>query len=98
LFRLTRAHLEYAAPDMKGAVEQRGKKALAEKESIPIHLANRNTGLSPATAYYYRVRAYKASANSDYSNEAAATTSSAGGGGGGGEGCFMGTAAPEFSR
>jgi titin len=33
-----------------------------------------NTGLTATTAYYYRVRAYNASGNSAYSNEAAATT------------------------
>lgn len=33
-----------------------------------------NTGLAEATTYYYRVRAYSRSANSDYSNTASATT------------------------
>ena len=33
-----------------------------------------NTSLSANTTYYYRVRAYSAAGNSDYSNEASATT------------------------
>ncbi|MGH7601064.1 MAG: fibronectin type III domain-containing protein, partial [bacterium] len=33
-----------------------------------------NTGLSPNTEYFYRVRAYNAGGHSDYSNEANATT------------------------
>jgi hypothetical protein len=59
-------------------------------------------GLDSSTPYYYRVRAYYADLDSDYSNEALATTLAAGadgnpgvvgGGGGGGEGCFIATAA-----
>ncbi len=37
-----------------------------------------NTGLSSNTTYYYRVRAYNASGNSSYSNEASATTMAGG--------------------
>ena len=36
-----------------------------------------NTGLTASTTYYYRVRAYNASGNSSYSNNANATTASA---------------------
>jgi len=51
-----------------------------------------DTGLSAAITYYYRIRAYNADGNSDYSGEANATTQSTvtppvtppGGGGGGG--------------
>jgi len=51
-----------------------------------------DTGLSPSTTYFYRVRAYNASGYSVYSNEAQATTdkSSSGNGGGGGGGCAIG--------
>ncbi len=62
-------------------------------------------GLSAGTTYYYRVKAYNAQGNSDYSNTAQATTlssssndgGSSGGGsdsssGSGGGGCFMATA------
>ncbi len=47
-----------------------------------------DTGLSSSTTYYYRVRAYKGTSVSAYSNEASATTSASGGGGGGG-GCSV---------
>src|SRR5204863_5014203 len=36
-----------------------------------------DTGLNAATAYSYRVRAYNASGNSDYSNASSATTAAA---------------------
>ena len=53
-----------------------------------------NTGLSGSTTYYYRVRAYNASANSSYSAIASAATSAApaaasGGGGGGSFGSML---------
>lgn len=63
-----------------------------------------DTGLSASTTYSYRVKAYGASGDSNYSNEASATTSSAPSSGnnpssggdagesGGGGGCFIATA------
>lgn len=48
-----------------------------------------STGLSPSTTYYFRIRAYRGSVNSAYSNEASATTQTTAGGGGGG-GCSVG--------
>lgn len=52
-----------------------------------------NTGLTASTTYYYRVRAYSSSGDSNYSSETNAATSAASGGGGGG-GCFISTARP----
>jgi subtilisin family serine protease len=54
-----------------------------------------DTGLDKSTTYYYRVRSYNGSNNSDFSAEANATTSASSGGGGGGGGggpCFIATA------
>lgn len=60
-----------------------------------------DTGLNKATTYYYRVRAYNAAGNSDFSNEASTTTynitsaiggDTAGNSGGGGSSCFIATA------
>jgi subtilisin family serine protease len=53
-----------------------------------------DTGLDKSTTYYYRVRSFNGSNNSDFSAEASATTTSSdGGGGGGGGSCFIATAA-----
>lgn len=60
-----------------------------------------DTGLTPNTAYYYRVKSYNDNEDSDYSNIAQATTLSEGSGGGNsggsgggssGGGCFIATA------
>lgn len=58
-----------------------------------------DTGLSPSTTYYYRVRASSAAGDSNYSNTAQATTSASGTSGGGGSsgggksgGCAIATA------
>jgi subtilisin family serine protease len=52
-----------------------------------------DTGLSAGTTYSYRIKAYNASGESSYSNEASATTEKASsGGGGGGGGCSIGGA------
>jgi hypothetical protein len=53
-----------------------------------------DTGLDESTTYYYRIRSYNGSNNSDFSAETSATTPapSNGGGGGGGGGCFIATA------
>ena len=48
-----------------------------------------DSGLDKFTTYMYRVRAYNAAVNSEYSDTASARTTSGGGGGGGG-GCSIG--------
>jgi len=50
-----------------------------------------DTGLTASTTYYFRVYAYNAGGNSDYSNTASATTPAAGTGGGTGGGAGGGT-------
>ncbi|GAB4389219.1 MAG: hypothetical protein Kow0025_13230 [Thermodesulfovibrionales bacterium] len=61
----------------------------------PNAVAYSDSGLSAATAYAYRVRAFTSGGNSAYSNQASAATdgSAPAGGGGGGGGCFIATAA-----
>jgi hypothetical protein len=51
-----------------------------------------DTGLDESTTYYYRIRSYKGTNNSDFSAETSATTPASSGGGGGGGGCFIATA------
>jgi hypothetical protein len=51
-----------------------------------------DTALSASSTYYYRVRAYNSTGNSDYSNESSATTlavSAGSSGGSSGGGCFV---------
>lgn len=75
--------------------------SFSEIESIgPDITSYSSTGLSPGTAYYYRIRVYGAALGDNvYSDEAGSTTQSAavsgsgGSGGGGGGGCFIATAA-----
>ena len=46
-----------------------------EIDTVGVNVTTyQNTGLTPATTYYYRVRASNAGGDSDYSNEASATT------------------------
>ena len=56
---------------------------------LPNVISYSDTGLSASTTYYYRIRAYNAIGNSDYSNEVSSITPAAPPADSGGNGCFI---------
>jgi len=94
-FQVTLAWTETSQTEEGFAIERSSDGNFAQIAVVgPNVVTYSDSGLSPATKYTYRVRAFNTAAgNSAYSNEAAVTTLTTGGSpvtGGGGGGCSIG--------
>jgi predicted phage tail protein len=78
------AWTDNAATEAGFTVQRATNAAFNNATTITLNTANQtsysNTGLTPNTLYYYRVRAFNASGNSAWSNTASARTQAAAGG------------------